>query len=351
MARAPSAWNTWRARSLYRADSRAPRSGPEPRPQAAPRTREVILSAGAFNTPQLLMLSGIGPAEQLSRFSIPVVADRPGVGRNLQDRYEVTVVTRMRQNFPLLEACSFAPPGKAAQPDPCYAEWLHGGGPYTTNGAVLGIIQRSAPSRPVSDLFIFGVPGYFKGYFPGYSDALRSENKDFFTWAVLKAHTTTAPARSRLRSADPRDPPEIDFHYFDEGNDTSGEDLASVVAGVAIRAQSDRAALRSRRTRGRGSHPRACGALRQRHRQFRPKRGLGPPRLLHRSHRARRTIRWRSWTASSGSMARRGLRVVDASVFPHIPGFFIVTPTYMISEKASDVILQAASRLRMRASI
>ena len=327
--------------SLYRADSRAPRSGPEPARKQLRASREVILSAGAFNTPQLLMLSGIGPADELSRFNIPVIADRPGVGRNLQDRYEVTVVTRMRQNFPLLESCSFAPPGKSAQPDPCYAEWLHGGGPYTTNGGVLGIIQRSAPSRPVSDLFIFGVPGYFKGYFPGYSDALRSKNKDFFTWAVLKAHTNNSAGTVSLRSADPRDTPAIDFHYFEEGNDTSAQDLASVVAGVQY-ARNLTAPLYGR------DGPAA--------------EELIPGSAVRSPDDIANFVRNEAWGHHASCTARigpqndplavldsqfrvygtQGLRVVDASAFPHIPGFFIVTPTYMISEKASDVILQAA---------
>ena len=58
-------------------------------------SREVVLAGGAFNTPQLLMLSGVGPREELSCHGIPVRVDLPGVGRNLQDRYEVGVVNRM----------------------------------------------------------------------------------------------------------------------------------------------------------------------------------------------------------------------------------------------------------------
>ena len=58
--------------------------------------REVIISAGAFNTPQFLMLSGIGPKEELERHSIPVNIDLPGVGKNLQDRYEVGIVYKLK---------------------------------------------------------------------------------------------------------------------------------------------------------------------------------------------------------------------------------------------------------------
>jgi len=72
--------------------------------------REVILAAGAFNTPQLLMLSGVGPRTELEKFNIPVVTDLPGVGRNLQDRYEVSVISEFARDFALLEGATFALP-------------------------------------------------------------------------------------------------------------------------------------------------------------------------------------------------------------------------------------------------
>lgn len=325
--------------SLYRADPRASSSGPEPVPRKQLRvTREVILCGGAFNSPQLLKLSGIGPRAELARFGIPLVANRPGVGRNLQDRYEVAVITRMKRDFPLLESCTFAPPSTGRPPDPCFAEWQKGSGPYTTNGAVLGIIRRSVPERPSSDLFIFGVPGYFKGYFPGYSEALRSPHKDFFTWAILKAHTRNTGGTVTLRSADPRDPPEIDFHYFEEGTDRQGEDLQSVVAGVEY-------ARRLTRSLAGPEGPAAEEVV--------------PGPSVASSDAIARFVRNEAWghhASCSNPMGRaddplavvdsrfrvhgtRGLRVVDASVFPRIPGFFIVTPIYMISEKATDTIL------------
>jgi choline dehydrogenase len=325
---------------LYRADPRAPASGPEPGARQSLRaTREVILAAGAFNSPQILKLSGIGPAEELARFGIPVLVDLQGVGRNLQDRYEVTVVTRMKRDFALLRECGFHPPGVGETPDACYAEWLHGEGPYATNGTVLGLIRRSAAARPGSDLFIFGVPGYFKGYYPGYADRVR--DKDYFTWAVLKAHTRNTAGTVTLRSADPRDPPEINFRYFAEGNDAAGEDLASVVAGVGI---ARRMTAAMRRPGGVAAEEEVPGPA------------VSSPDALARfvANEA-----WGHHASCSNRMGPRGdalavvdnrfrvhgtqgLRVVDASVFPRIPGFFIVTPIYMISEKASDVILEDA---------
>jgi choline dehydrogenase len=328
--------------SLYRADPRAPQAGAEPSPRKQLRvSREIIVSGGAFNSPQILKLSGIGPGNELARFGIPVVADRPGVGQNLQDRYEVAVILKMRRDFPLLRSCSFEPPGPTSQPDPCYAEWLNGGGPYATNGAVLGIIRRSLPARQTSDLFLFGVPGYFKGYYPGYSQVLRGKDKDFFTWAILKAHTRNTAGTVTLRSADPRDPPDINFHYFAEGNDAQGEDLASVVAGVEYARGLTKGLFHQ-------GGPAADEVV--------PGSAVTAPGDIARfvsdeawGHHASCTNRMGPATdplAVVDSQFRvhgvRSLRVVDASVFPRIPGFFIVTPIYMISEKACDVILADA---------
>jgi choline dehydrogenase len=325
---------------LYRADPNAPPSGPEPGLRRQLRAvREVILAAGAFNSPQLLKLSGIGPRDELARFGIPGLVDLPGVGRNLQDRYEATVVTRMRADFPLLEACGFGVPGAGQRADPCYAEWLRGGGAYATNGTVLGLIRRSVPARERADLFLFGIPGYFRGYFPGYSQAVR--DKDFFTWAILKAHTRNTAGTVALRSADPRDTPEINFRYFSEGNDTRGEDLESVVAGVAL----------ARRLNAPLYH--AGGPVAE---EVVPGPAVASPDAVARfvadeawGHHASCTCRMGP-PGDPGAVVdsrlrvygTQGLRIVDASVFPRIPGFFIVTPIYVLSEKASDVILADA---------
>ena len=79
--------------------------------------REVILAAGAFNPPQLLMLSGIGPRDELERHGTTVRVDRQGVGRSLQDRYEVGVVSETAREFPILRGCSFHAPGPGTPPD------------------------------------------------------------------------------------------------------------------------------------------------------------------------------------------------------------------------------------------
>jgi choline dehydrogenase len=324
--------------NLYRAGCGAGQNGAGEVRQAY-AAREVILAGGAFNSPQLLMLSGIGPKAHLDKFGIPVRVDLPGVGQNLQDRYEVGVVNRVKKDFSLLKDATFMAPAEGAQPDPVFAQWLKGAGVYTTNGAVISVITKSAPSRPEPDLFIFGLAGLFRGYFPGYSKLFR-EHKNYFTWAILKAHTNNTAGSVTLRSNDPLDVPQIDFHYFDEGNDASGDDLESVVNGIEFaRVMTRKACALIEDEELPGSDLKTRDQLRQfvkdnawgHHASCTNKMGPKGDRMavVDSSFRVHGT---------------QGLRVVDASVFPRIPGFFIVTPVYMISEKASDVILADAKK-------
>jgi len=322
---------------LYEADPEARKGSPadfEKRQVFA--SREVILCAGAFNTPQLLKLSGVGPAEELKKFNIDVVVDLPGVGENLQDRYEVGVIAEFEKPFVLLEGgATFAPPQDGGSPDPYFSMWESGKGIYTTNGALLGILMRSSPNLKEPDLYVFALPGYFKGYQPGYSEMferLRSR----FTWAVLKAYTKNHAGRVTLQSNDPRKWPIIDFHYFTEGNDKKGEDLDAVVAGVGF--------------------VREMNKYVGKHTEMVP----GPDYLD--PNKLKEFIQNEAWGhhasctckigADNDSMAvldsrfrvrgTQGLRVVDASVFPKIPGYFIVSAIYMVSEKAADVIIEDA---------
>jgi choline dehydrogenase len=321
----------------YRADPAAD-PGPAVSPIRVRVRREVILAGGAFNTPQLLKLSGIGPKAELDRFGIRCRVDLPGVGENLQDRYEVGVVSRMKENFALLKGLTFRPPGKGEEPDPGFVQWREGKGVYTTSGALLGVVRRSRPELASPDLFVFGLPARFIGYYPGYSGAL-AEHSDVFTWAVLKAHTANRAGRVLLRSADPRDAPDIRFHYFEESNDGAGEDLDAVVTGIEV-ARSimhrvddyvecelvpgddvrTRSALRSFvRDQAWGHHASCTCAMGP---ASDPQAVVGSDFRVH---------------------GTSNLRVVDASVFPRIPGFFIVTAIYMAAEKASAVIAAAAA--------
>jgi choline dehydrogenase-like flavoprotein len=317
---------------LYRAHRRPSREAGELRQVRV--SREVILAGGAFNTPQLLMLSGIGPAHALHRLGIPVRVDLPGVGRNLQDRYEISVMNRMNfDHWGMLAGATFT------RDDRQYQQWAEGRrGVYTTNGGVLGVISRSAPSRPLPDLFCLALLGRFEGYFPGYSTELVN-NLNYLTWTILKAHTENRAGEVTLRSADPRDTPGIHFKYFEEGSDAKGEDLESVVDAIKF---VRRLTARLKRD-GYIAEEEAPGEHRQSDDQLRD------------------FVRDHAWghhacgTCAIGPLADHGvldadfrvhgtsgLRVVDASVFPRIPGFFIASAVYMIGEKAADVILAAA---------
>jgi choline dehydrogenase len=82
-------------------------------------------------------------------------------------------------------------------------------------------------------VFVFGLPARFEGYYPGYSAKLE-QHHNYFTWAVLKAHTVNRAGEVLLQSEDPREPPKVVFHYFDEGTDGGSADLDAVVDGVQI---------------------------------------------------------------------------------------------------------------------
>jgi choline dehydrogenase len=207
----------------------------------------------------------------------------------------------------------------------------------SSNGAIIGIMTRSSPELPEPDLYIFGVPGFFRGYEPGYAGKIaRFGNK--FTWVILKAYTNNTAGRVTLESDDPTKRPRIDFHYFDEGNDVAQQDLHAVVKGVKfVREMNSNLGRRFADEEIPGPKDKTDQELAQfvknqawgHHASCTNKIGpkSDPLAVLDSRFRVRGT---------------ECLRVVDASVFPKIPGYFIVTAVYMISEKACDVIIEDA---------
>ncbi len=330
---------------LYRADRNPARFGNSSGPDVEVfAEREVILSAGAFITPQLLMLSGIGPEHTLNSFGIRVRRHLPGVGANLQDRYEVGIVTKAREAFGILSEATFAGPVPAeATGDPLFEQWRGGKGLYATNGVVLGFIKKSTVAKRSNDepdLFVFGVPGSFDGYYTDWSSDSVKPPHDKWTWLLLKAH-----ARFRgevtLRTKDPLDPPEVHFNYFER--DATGAltpdaaaDLEAMREGVRfvnslIEATREDLTLHPQIMQGVDLDSDAGIDA------FVENRAWG--------HHASCTCKIggdddEKAVRDSSFRVRgvKGLRVVDASVFPRIPGFFLVMPTYMISEKAADAI-------------
>ena len=316
---------------IYRAHPGA--SGRRGEQRVAHARREVILAGGAFNTPQLLMLSGIGRRETLTRQGIAVRLELPGVGRNLQDRYEIGVVNQMARPWRVLDGANFT------RGDKLYGEWLrHKTGMYVSNGATLAVSLRSRPDLRVPDLFCMALLADFKGYFPGYSRVI-AERHDYLTWAVLKAHTNNRAGEVTLRSANPRDTPLVNFRYFEEGSDKSGEDLKAVMTALRFVRQMTQELKRD-------------GLIR---------REELPGDSVQTDEQLADYVRNNAWghhascscaigpREASGVLDTRlrvhgveRLRIVDASVFPRIPGFFIAGAVYMVAEKAADMILQDA---------
>jgi choline dehydrogenase len=321
---------------LYGADPRAGSAGPG-KVRRAYASREVILCGGAFNTPQLLMLSGLGPRATLEQHGIDVRVDLPGVGKNLQDRYEVAVVNRMKfAAWKALEGATFT------RDDTQYAAWAdRKESVYDSNGALLAVIARSSPAAFSPDLFLYALAGRFHGYFPGYSSEL-AKNPNCLTWVVLKSHTNNTAGEVTLRSADPTVPPLINFRYFDEGNDTrAGEatDLSSVAAGVAL-ARRLAATLHARGLIEKEEIP-GDAVPDTKLPEFVRDNAWG-----HHASCTCRIGRREDGGVVSSDFKVHGverLRVVDASVFPRIPGYFIASAVYMIGEKAAEVITAEAS--------
>ncbi|KAH7009684.1 hypothetical protein EDB80DRAFT_641784 [Ilyonectria destructans] len=328
--------------SLYRAD---PRSGSAKATGSGSvdASREIIISAGAFNTPQLLKLSGIGPKEELESFDIPVLVDLPGVGTNMQDRYEATVIGKTTSDFVITSKCTFL----ETMPDPCLEQYQSGIDPitkgvYGTNGIAIAVILKSSVAEKEPDLLISGAPAKFKGYFPGYSTDSLADARHW-AWIILKAHSRNNAGTVTLKSTDPRDMPLINFNYYNTGVNSNGEgdkDLQATYEGFqfARQAFADMIPLD-------GSFPE-----------------VWPGKNVSTKADAKQFIKDEAWGhhasctcpigPDSDPMAvldsnfqvrgTEGLRVVDASVFPKIPGFYIALPLFVVSEKASDVIIKAA---------
>ena len=362
---------------------------------------EVILCGGAFNTPQLLMLSGIGnkahlrdhnvrgPRDKHGREVAPIV-HLPGVGRNLQDRYEVTVVSELDQNFETLAGISFHPGDQA---DVARQEWLSKGtGLYATNGGAIAVLQRStmAGDGHPPDLFTFGAPAAFRGYYWGWSrELLRptigapKDQRNLWSWVVLKAYTRNHRGIVRLRSDDPFACPDICFDSFNERaekvwnrllaakqrSEATGypskswlETLSARIAEIRVNSERD--------VNGMLEAIKAMRAVNAQNKQFRKEIQPGATRPDG-SEELREWVKTQAWGHHASCTCRIGsdpwrddprnledrfavldtrfrvhgverLRVVDASLFPYIPGYFILTPILIVSEKAADTILESS---------
>jgi choline dehydrogenase len=273
--------------------------------------REVVLAAGAINTPHLLLLSGIGPGDHLREHGIDVVHDAPRVGDGLQDHPWCLTTWRAPRATMLPEE---------ATPENL-ARWAQEGrGPLTSNGVEAGGFVRTREGLAAPDLQL--------GVVQGPDPALAQPSRVISVLAI--AVDVRSRGRVSLRAADPRERPALDPAYLAEG-----EDLEILVAGVRLAREISTQRPLADHLAGEespGAHVRDDDALRSWVRSdlrtiFHPTSscamGGGDDAVCDPELRVRGVER---------------LRVVDASVMPAVPRGNTNAPTIAIAERAADLI-------------
>ncbi len=286
--------------------------------------REVVLSGGAINSPQLLQLSGIGAADELAALGIAVVCDLPGVGRNLQDHVEVLVQHECREPVSLLE--HLTPLGRMK----VGLRWfLAKSGPATTNHMEAGGFIRSRAGIEHPDLQYHFLPMAMT------YDAFNVNRIHGFQ-AMVDLMRPLSRGHVRIRSADPRRHPEILFNYLKEDGDVRClRDGTRLTREIFAQKAFDR-------FRGREIRP---GAGRQSNEELDAWIRQTCEASYHPSSTCRMGPAGDARAVVDPQLKVHGvdgLRVVDASVMPDIVSGNLNAPTIMIAEKAADMILGTA---------
>ena len=283
--------------------------------------REVLLSAGAIASPQLLLLSGIGPARQLAEIGIPPAADLPGVGRNLQDHVGAYL------NY-LVDRPTYNSEQGLHRHALHGLNWLlFGRGPGTTPGALAMAFVRSSPEVKDPDLQLHFTPVGYKLT----PDALLLMEEPAVT-GIPNVNRPYSRGWLELRSGDFREPPRIFPRLLDDARDVdvlirgcqiireifatsplAKHVLAEAAPGPHVTSRRDwETYLRTDSITI--FHP--CGTC---------KMGIDADAVVDPTLRVRGV---------------EGLRVIDASIMPHLVSGNINAPTIMIGEKGADLVLQ-----------
>lgn len=284
--------------------------------------REVLLCAGAYGSPQVLMLSGIGRADELKAMGVAPVHDLPGVGQNLSEHPNYTNFYRMR------DAAGLTPFLRLDRATAAVARWyLRHDGVFASNGAAANIFLRSSPDydRPDVQLTPMTVSNSAGLWFPGFT----APPVHCFTIRIGVMHPRSR-GWVRLRSSDPRDKVRIQFNMYQEP-----QDMDCMIRGIRkcreLFAQSPlREMIASEVFPGKmlESDAELAGAVR--------KDGS------HRSHPVGTCAMGVDGNAVVDAQLRvrgiEGLRVIDASVLPEVPGGNTNVPSIMVGEKAADML-------------
>jgi choline dehydrogenase len=289
--------------------------------QVVKARREVILAASSINSPKLLLLSGIGPAAELRSLGIDVVADRPGVGKNLQDHLEVYIQQKCLQPITLYSKLNLFSKAMIG------AQWLlFKRGDGTTNHFESCGFVRSAAGVDYPDIQYHFIPV-----------AIRYDGKAAAASHGFQAHAGPMRSKSRgaitLRSNDPNDHPKIQFNYMSHADDWRDfrhavrltREIFSQAAFDPYRGdeiqpgshvQSDDALDDFLRNHVESAyHP--CGSCR-----------MGAAGDRHAVVDPETRV-----------IGVEGLRVADSSIFPRVTNGNLNAPSIMTGEKAADHIL------------
>jgi len=284
-----------KGKSLYSADPRynAAEKGVAGKAYAS---KEVIVSGGAFNSPQLLLLSGIGPQAHLAKFDIPLIANLPGVGQQMADNYEAGILSLAKRAV-------------------------------TGMGEIFPAFWKSSQAK-IRDIYMWCGSFSFEGFWPGFPnlppDFTGTHGPKQYECALVHMNPRSQAGVVELTSTDPRAMPAVNLNFFKDGGD---QDLSAILEGVEW--------VRSWLSKANASDANSLAPFQELH----PCEGeIGKQNCTVESQKT--YLKEQAYSHHASSSCRigadsdkfavldskfrvrgvKGLRVVDASSFPKVPG-------------------------------